>query len=89
MIATALRKGGVAGRTLPYPALRPDATTVPAGDPLDGVSDSRAGEIIVMRLDERPGGWAVRHRYDRHIFMSISKMRRLAMVTPVPKQSAD
>jgi hypothetical protein len=89
MIATALRKGGIAGRTLPYPALRPDATTIPAGDPLDGVSDSGAGEIIDMRLDERPGGWAVRHRYDRHIFISISKMRRLAMVTPAPRQSAD
>jgi hypothetical protein len=79
MIATALPKGARVGRTLPYPAQRPDATTVPAGDLLDGEPDAGAGEIVAMWLDERSDRPVVGHKYDRHLFLSISKMTRLAM----------
>jgi hypothetical protein len=58
MSATALRKGGMVHRALPYPAPHPEAATAPAGAPLDGEPDPGAGEIITMRLDERTHGQA-------------------------------
>jgi hypothetical protein len=77
MSATAMPQGGTVRHALRYPALHPEATTVPAGDPLDGEPDFGAEAIIATRLGERTHGQAVRYGYDRHVFMSISKWHSL------------